>query len=380
MKNHLATHTIRIKEVETHDELMDFIRFPFKLYRKNPWYVPPLISEEIKSLSRDKNPAFEYSDAKYWLAYKDKEIVGRIAGIINHNYNQKSGIRYISFGWLDFVDDEQVLRLLMEQVISWGRQFNPEYIHGPIGFMEFDASGILVEGFDQMPTAYGKYNYPYYPQLMEKVGFTKEVDWVEYNIILPDNLPQKLLTFGEVVAKRQNLHYADTRSKKRILKYADGLFELLNAEYESIFGFTCLTQKQVEDLKKHFLPLLQLRYVAVVLNADDKVVGFGICLPSLSKALQKAGGKLFPFGFLHIQKALYFNDTLDSLLIAIHQDYKHKGVNAMIFSRIWKAVGKNGFTNMESTRQLENNKDVLNLWNKFEYRQNKRARCYIKRV
>jgi hypothetical protein len=378
MKNDQSAHTLHIKEVEGRGELMEFIRFPFKLYRNNRYYVPPLISEEIKSLSKETNPAFEYSDAKYWLVYRGKEVVGRVAGIINHNYNQKTGIRYLSFGWLDFVDDENVFRLLMEQVISWGRQYNPQYIHGPIGFMEFDASGILVEGFDQLPTAYGKYNHPYYPQYLEKMGFAKEVDWLEYKIILPKVLPEKLTSFGELIEKRQNLHYADTGSVKKILKYADGVFELLNAEYEQIFGFTALSQRQVEDLKKHFIPLLRLKYVAVILNSDDKVVGFGICLPSLSKALQKANGRLFPFGFLHIQKALYFNDTLDTLLIAIHKDYKHKGVNAMIFSRIWKGVVGKGFTSMESTRQLEHNKDVLNLWNKFEHSQHKRARCYIK--
>jgi hypothetical protein len=372
------TELLRLKEVESPGDLMEFIRFPFKLYRKNKYYVPPLIAEEIKTLSKDKNPAFGYSDAKYWLAYKGEEVAGRIAGIINHSYNSKSGKRYLSFGWLDFVEDENVLRLLLDAVTEWSRSYNPEYIHGPVGLMEFDPSGILTEGFDQLPTAYGKYNYPYYPQLMEKLGFKKEVDWVEYKITLPKSLPEKLLQFGDIVAKRQNLKYADSSSKKKLLRYADGLFELLNSEYEQIFGFTPLSDGQIEDLKKHFLPLLRLRYVAVVLDADDKVVGFGICLPSLSKALQKANGKLFPFGFLHIQKALYFNDTLDTLLIAIHKDYKQKGVNAMIFSRIWKGVAGNGITSLESTRQLENNKDVLNLWNKFEYRLHKRARCYVK--
>lgn len=370
---------IIIKEVTSLRDLKKFIKFPNKLYKGNNYFVPPLIAGELGTLRKDKNPAFEFCEAKYWMAYNSKnEPVGRIAGIINHNYNKKIKINYARFGWLDFIEDEEVAETLLKTVEKWGQENNMDFIDGPLGLSEFDASGILVKGFDEMPTAYGKYNYPYYSRIIENLGYKKETDWVEYNVKVPVSLPDRYCRMIKITEEKNNIHLVKFSTKKELIKYADGIFELLNKAYENIHGFSKLTPGQLEDLKKQFLPLLRLKFVALVADSNNKIIGFGICLPSLSKAIQKAKGKMFPTGFLHIFKALIKNDTLDSLLIAIDRDYKDKGVTALIFYKIGKAIIKSNITNIETTRELENNYKVQNLWDKFEVRQHKTARCYIK--
>ena len=370
-----------IKEVTTRQDLKEFVKFPNRLYRDNRYYVPKLISAEMNALSAGKNPAFEFCEAKYWLAHNGgNRIVGRIAGIINHRYNEKTATNFVRFGWIDFIEDEDVVNALFATAESWARGKKAEYIHGPLGMSDFDESGVLVEGFSELATAYGKYNFPYYGEMIERYGFRKEVDWVEYNVRVPDALPGKYSQMAEFLADRYGLRCAKISGKRNLLEYADRIFELLNREYDCIHGFYELTPKQTEELKKQFIPLLRLKFVSVILNSVNKVVGFGICLPSLSKALQRAGGRLFPFGFIHIHRALRFNDTLDALLIAIQGDYRDKGLNALIFSDIGDPIIKSGITNIETTRELEHNFTVQNLWNKFEYRQHKRARCYVKKL
>lgn len=370
-----------IKEVTDKRLLKKFIKFPNRLYKGNRFYVPQFIASEFSTLSKAKNPAFEFCDARYWLAYDERStIVGRIAGIINHRYNQKTATNYVRFGWLDFVEDLDVLKALFDTVESWARANGAQYLHGPLGFSEFDASGILVEGFNELPTAYGKYNYPYYQSMVEQLGFEKEVDWVEYNIKVPGFVPEKYSKMADIIEERYQLHRLKFSSKRELLAYTDEIFQLLNREYSGIHGFAELTQGQIDDLKKQFIPLIQLKFVSVVKNAQGEMVGFGICLPSLSKAIQKSKGRMFPFGFIYFLKALKYNDTLDTLLIAIHDDYKSKGVNALIFNDIGKAIVESGITNIETTRELEDNFMVQNLWNKLDYRQHKRARCYIKKL
>ncbi|MFA6334012.1 MAG: N-acetyltransferase [Bacteroidales bacterium] len=281
---------------------------------------------------------------------------------------------------MDFIEDENVLRKLMEIVEFWAVQNNTKNIHGPLGFSDFDASGILVEGFDELPTSCGKYNFPYYSELIEKIGYKKDIDWVEYNIKVPKSVPEKYAKTAMFVKERHKLHSAHLRKKKDLLKYSDEVFQLLNQEYNSLYAFSELTKAQCEDLKKQFIPLLRLKYISIILNSDDKVIGFGICMPSISKALQKSKGSLYPFGILRILIALQKNDTIDTLLIAIHKDYKDKGINAIIFNDIGNSIIKSGITNIESTRELEENINIQNLWNKFEFRQHKKARCYVKKL
>jgi len=369
-----------IKEISTKKDLKKFIKFPDKLYSGNQFYVPAIHEKKLQTLSFDKNPAFEFCRAKYWLVYENGVIVGRIAGIINDKYNEKHNVKYARFGWLDFVDDKKVLTLLFQAVRRWALSQKMEYIHGPLGFSSFDSSGTLIEGFDEMPTSFAHYNFPYYPKLIEELGYKKDIDWVEYNVKVPKTVPEKFLTGAELVKQRYNLHSAILKKKKGILKYTDDLFRLLNTEYKDLYSFTEFSKKQIEALKKQFVSILMPEYVSIILNTTNEVVAFGITIPSLSKAQQKAKGRLFPFGFMQIKRALQKNDTVDLLLIAVRKDYQNKGVNGIIFSEIISAFIKNGITNIETTRNLENNLNINNLWKKFVYRQHKRSRCYIKQL
>lgn len=372
--------SVEIQEVVSKKQLRQFVEFPNRLYRDNPYYVPQLVSADLDSLTPGKNHAFDFCEGKYWLAIRDGKIVGRIAGIINHEYNKQMGKIYIRFGWLDFVDDEEVVNQLIHTMETWAKSKNANFICGPVGFLEFDIAGVLVEGYDQIPTAYGKYNAPYYAGHLERLGYAKEVDWVEYQVKIPDTIPDAVHRVAQVTAERHGLTLLQFDNKKALLAYADKLFALMNRQYACIHGFTQLTPGQVEDLKNQFLPMLNLKFVSIVVDSNDELVGFAICLPSVSKALQKARGHLFPFGFIHILRALRKNDTIDTLLIAVATEYQNKGVTAMMFDRLWQQMHDNGFTTLESTRQLEENLHVRNLWNRFGFQLHKRARSFIKSV
>ncbi len=250
-----------IKEISTKKELKKFVKFPDSLYSGNKFYIPAIHSIELQTLSFDKNPAFEFCRAKYWLAIMDGEIVGRIAGIINEKYNERHDIKYARFGWLDFVEDKNVLKLLLETVENWAVNEKMENIHGPLGFSSFDASGILTEGFDEMPTSFAHYNFPYYPELIEELGYKKDVDWVEYNVRVPKSVPEKFIRGTEIVRKRYNLHSAILKTKKDLLKYSADLFNLLNAEYKDLYSFTEFSTRQIEALKKQFVSILIPEYV-----------------------------------------------------------------------------------------------------------------------
>lgn len=370
-----------IKEVVTRSDLRKFVQFPNKMYKGHKYYVPTLESADMDLLDKDKNHSFEYCEGKYWLAYDESgKIVGRIAGIINHKYNELVGVKYARFGFLDFIDDQDVVDALFDTMESWAKEKGLEQLSGPLGFLEFDAAGILVEGFDEYPTAYGKYNYPYYAKYLEARGYTKEVDWVEYDVTPPEVIPDKYMRLSDVVAQRYNLKVAKLRSKRDYYKYYNGVFDLMNRAYSKIHGYTELTKGQMEDLANQFVPLIPKDFLSFILNEKDEVIAFGICLPSMSKAMQKAGGRLFPFGWYHMLRAIKHNDTMDTLLIAIDDDYKQKGVNAMIFAEIAKAIKKYNIKHIETTRELEHNVNVQNLWNKFDRRLHKRARCYTKPV
>ncbi len=373
--------TVIIKEVTSRQELRRFVQFPNKLYADNRYYVPQIVSMDMDTLTPGKNRAFEVCDGKYWLAYDEKgTIVGRVAGIINHKYNRKVDKKICRFGWIDFIESQEVVHALMEKVREYAAESGMEIIEGPVGFLEFDVAGILVDGFDQLPTAYGKYNAPYYEKMILEEGFAKETDFVEYLITVPDNL-DRYTRFSNLVAERNGLHEGQYKNKNELLrKYADGIFSVMNECYSVLHGFSELSAAQCEDLKNQFFPNLNLDYVSVIVDRNDKVVGFGITLPSLSKALQKAKGHLFPFGFIHVLHALRHNDTIDALLIAISKEYQDKGVNAMIISKIGKGMHRNGIKYVESTRELEDNHNVQNLWGRFEHRLHKRARIYTKDI
>ena len=372
---------VTVKEVTTKKELKAFVHFPNVLYGKNPYYVPQIESMDLDTLTPGKNHAFEVCDAKFWLAYDEKgEIVGRVAGIVNRRYNEKRGKKTCRFGWIDFVDDKEVSKALMNTVELYACERGLDTMNGPMGFLTFDTAGVLVEGFDRLPTAYSKYNAPYYEQHLVDMGYVKDVDYVEYLIKVPEVIPERYARMAELVSIKNSLHQAPFHNRAEVEPYLDGVFRCLNSAYSKLHGFTELSPGQCDDLKKRFVSNIDLDYVSIVLDADDHVVGFGVALPSLSKAMQKAKGSLFPFGWMHMLKALRQNDTIDLLLIAIDEKYQNKGVNAMIFDKFAQGITKNGIKYIESTRELEDNTSVQNLWRYLDHDLTKRARTYIKNL
>ncbi len=371
---------ITIKEIEYPKDLMLFTRFQEKLYKGNKYYIAPLRKAEIKTLDMKLNPASEICESKYWLAYQGKKIVGRLAGIINHQYNQKVNKKLARFGWLDFIEDQEVLNALFKKAEAWAIEKGMHYIHGPLGFTSFDASGILVEGFDEMPTSFAHYNYPYYDQMLKTAGFEKELDWIEFQVKVPESLPPKVPKMAKLIAERYKLKEAEINNKKDFLKYTDDFFDILNQAYKDLFAFSQLRPAQKENIKNDFLSILQPEYCSFILNEQNELVGFGISTPSLAKAMQKSKGSLFPFGYLRVIKALKNNELADLLLIGVRPDYRNKGVIALIFNKIMSTTIKNGIKYVETTRELEDNNRIQQLWSKYEYRQHKRSRCYIKKL
>lgn len=371
----------KIKEVNTRKELKAFVHFPNALYKNNPVYVPQIESMDLDTLTPEKNHAFEVCESKYWLAYDEKgTVVGRVAGIINRKYNEKTGRKICRFGWIDFIDDRNVSKALIDTIERYAKEKGMDTTNGPMGFLEFDPAGVLVEGFDKLPTPYGKYNAPYYEKHLTELGYAKDADYVEYLIKVPEVIPDRYERMAQLVSVKNGLHQAEFHNRAELHPYLDGLFRCLNSAYAALHGFSDLSEGQCEDLKKQFLTIINVDYVSIVLDADEQVVGFGVALPSLAKAMQKAKGTLFPLGWLHMLKALKHNDTIDLLLIAIDEKYKNKGVNAMIFHKFAQGITKNGIKFIESTRELEDNTSVQNLWRYLEHDLTKRARTYIKQI
>ncbi len=371
---------IQVREIKTKKELWKFIRFPQRLYSGNDYYTPPILSSELKTLSSDKNPAFEFCDCKLWLAYKEGKIVGRIAGIINNNYNEQHKIRNARFGWLDFIEDEDILNSLLIAAENWARENNMEYIHGPLGFTSFDASGILIEGFKEIPASFAHYNYQYYSELIEKNGYIKDIDWIEFKIKVPQKVPDKIRRGARIIKQKYNLHAVKEKTTRGLKRYVKDLFNIINITYKDFYGFSELTAKQSKLLEKDFLSLLNPEFVSLVVDQHDKLIAFGISLPSLSKAVKKSKGRLFPFGYFRIYRALHKNDKVDLLLIAIDPNYQNKGINAIIFDDLMQVFIDKKIVDVETTRELEDNIKVQQLWKDYESMQHKRVRCYIKKL
>jgi GNAT superfamily N-acetyltransferase len=372
--------TIEIKEVKNRRDLRKFILFPKRLYRKNPFWIPPLETDEWNTLDAKKNAAFEYSEARYWLAYKDGKIVGRIAAILSEGHRGHWNQSYMRFGWIEFINDADVASALMGAVENWARLKGCTAVHGPMGFSDMDHAGMLVEGFNELPTMINIYNYDYYPKQLEKLGYVKDTDWVEYELVVPKELDPKILKLSEILLKRNNLHMLNARSKKDILPYAHRIFDLLNEAYSNLYGFVPLNDKQIEDYTKQYFGFIKPEFVPVVLNDKDEVVAFGITMPSLSRALQKAGGKLFPFGIIHLLRALRKNDRADLYLVAVKPELQGLGLNSLMINQVFNAFRGAGIEKAESNPELETNSQVQAQWKHFEHRQHKRRRVYIKHL
>lgn len=369
-----------IKEVNTQRELRRFVSFQYSLYNGNKYWVPPLRSDEMKSLRKDKNPAFDFCDAKYWLAISNGKVVGRIAGIINKKYNERWRARTARFGWFDFIDDKEVSSSLLNAVEKWARENGMTSIHGPLGFTDMDAEGVLVEGFDEVSTLGALYNYPYYSEHIDNVGYTKDADWVEYQVTVPVKINETVERIAEVALKRNNLRILKVNKAKEMLPYAKEIFYILNEAYKNLYGFVELSDKQIDMYVKQYFGYIIPEYVPIVLDCKDKVVAFGITMPSLSRALQKNKGRLLPFGFIPLLNAMKNNKYADLYLTAVRPDLQNKGVNAILISEVTKVFVKNGIEKVETNRELEGNSKVQAQWKFFDRRQHKRRRCYKKEL
>ncbi len=371
--------SIQLKEVQSKKDLKKFIAFPDKLYEGNPYRVPPLHTFEISTLDKTKNPAFDFCEAKYWLAYRDGKIVGRIAGIINHKSNEIWKEKNIRFGWIDFIEDQSVAEALLNKVIEWGKEKGLTGIHGPLGFTDLDLEGMLVEGFEELSTQAEIYNYPYYPKFMEALGFHKDTDWIQMELDLHiKEVPEKIKRISKIVQQKYGLQYKKFKSSKQIRPYAQQVFELINISYKDLYGYVPLTQKQIDYYIKMYFDMVNPKYVGMVVDKNDKLIGFGLGFLSLSKAMQKAKGKLFPFGWFYLLKAMYFNDTIDLLLHAVHPDFQGKGVPAIFYEKMTQACIDNGVTKAITSHILEDNKPSLQMFKNFKHRQHMRRRIYAK--
>ncbi|MDR3266202.1 MAG: hypothetical protein LBT24_01345 [Tannerella sp.] len=374
--------SIEIKEVKTNKELRQFVKFNIDLYKDSPYHVPGLIDEEMMTLSREKNPAFETSEAIYFLAFKENKIVGRIIGMIVHKSNEIWNQKHARFGFVDFIDDKEVSAALFDAVSKWAKAKGMEYLHGPLGFTDLDHEGMLIYGFDQMGTMATIYNYPYYPQHLENLGFTKDQDWKEFKIYIPKEIPERHLKIGEIVKQKYGLKILKFKKRKDIWPYARRIFEALNEAYKPLFGFTPLTDKQIEYYVKMYIPMLRLNLISIIIReSDDTVAGFGISLPSLSEAMRKAKGSFFPTGFIYLLKALYSKpEIIDLYLMGVLPEYRNKGVNVLIINDLIPILNKFGCKYAESNPELETNNAVQSQWDYFRTEHHKTRRAFIKQI
>jgi hypothetical protein len=375
--------SIQIKRVETKKDLKRFIEFHYDLYKGNPYDVPNLYSDEVNTLSKNKNAAFDFCEAEYYLALKEGKIVGRVAAIINHKANEKWKKKDVRFGWIDFIDDIEVSRALFKAVEEYGRKKGMDDIVGPLGFTDMDPEGMLTWGFDKLGTMATIYNYEYYPQHMEKLGgWEKDNDYVEYYLVVPEKSPEKYTKIAEMVEKRYNLHVRKL-TKKDIFQggYGKKLFDLINLTYSDLYGFSELTDRQIDQYVKMYFPLADLDLVTVIEdgNKDNQLAGLGITIPSLSHALQKCRrGRLFPFGWWHLLRAIKFHKTdgVDLLLMGFLPEYRSKGANALLFADLIPRYVNYRFKWGETQVEMESNEGVQSQWGPLDPINHKKRRCY----
>jgi GNAT superfamily N-acetyltransferase len=356
---------IAIKEAKTKNELVDFIKFPFQLYKGNKYWVPPIISDELETFDKTKNPAFESAEAYFYLAYHKNEIVGRIAAIINWdevNHQEKKKVR---FGWFDTIDDVSVTEALLEKVYQLGLKNKLAYVEGPMGFSNLDKVGVLTEGFDEIGTMITWYNHPYYASHFEKLGFVTEKEYLENKFPFVNVKLEFFDKAQELIKKRYQLKPINFKTTKEVLPFVDKMFDLFNASYASLSSFVAISDIQKEYFKKKYISFINPEYIKYVEDKDGNLVAFAIVMPSFSKALQKANGKLFPFGFLHLLNARKNSKDVVFYLIGVHPDYQNKGVTAILFKEYHKTFSEKGIENCIRTPELADNTAIHLLWKNF---------------
>lgn len=374
---------ILIKAVTSRKDLKIFARFANNLYKGNHFYVPSMPWDDLNTFDKEKNGAFEFCEAGFYLAYRGSEVVGRVTAIVNSKANEAWKVRQVRFGWFDFIDDIEVSRALLDKVIEFGRERGMTQIVGPLGFTDFDPEGMLVEGFDRLSTMALIYNHPYYPEHMKKLGYVKETGWVEYRITIPEELPERHIKLAHLVMERNGLKIRKlTRRQVKKEKYGRKLFELINETYCVLYGYSLLSEKQIDLYVDVYLGLVDLRMVTFIEDSEGNLIAAGVTMPSLSEALQKCRGELLPFGWWHLLKSMYLKkpDTLDLLLVGVKPEWQNKGVNSLLFLDLFKTVKDMGFKYAETNANLETNAKVQAMWAPFEKELHKRRWVFAKEI
>ena len=376
---------ITLKEMITPRELKQFVKFPFSLYKNEPNWVPPIVADELDSMDPAKNPVFKNAEARYFLAFAKakngkEEVVGRICAIINDIEIKEQGKPKMRFGWFDTIDDIEVTKALLAKVTEIGKENNLEFIEGPVGFSNMEKAGLLVEGYEYMNTMITWYNFPYYKDHFEQLGFEKAAEWVEFKIQIdpPETQNPKIKKFADIIAKRYDLSPLEFKTSADVKPYVNEMFGLLNKTYDKLSTFVPIQQYQIDHYKEKYIKYIHPDFIKCVQDKDGKLVAFAITMPSFNEALKKANGSLFPFGFYHLLKAKKRNDTAAFYLIGIDPEYQNKGVTAVIFQKMQELFNKRGITQVETNPELEENKAIQQLWKNYEHVLHKRRRTYRK--
>jgi len=371
--------SVEIRKVRTRAELKKFVAFPETIYADERNWVPSFLFDDMNTLNPKKNPAFEFCEAQYWTAWKEGRMVGRIAGIINHRFVEKWGKKLARFGWIDFIDDFDVASALVKTVEDWARSKGMEGLHGPWGFTDLDREGMLVEGFGEQATFATIYNYSYYPVFMERLGYAKEVDWLEFRVTTPDFIPEKVLRVNELLSKRAGVRIYEWRSRRELItKFGAQVFELIDEAYAGLYGTTPLSPRQVRAYINQYLNFVDPRFTKIMVDAQERLAGFAITNPSLSNALYKSRGRLFPFGWARLLFALRNPTSIDMMLVAVRKEYLARGAVALLMTALNKSAIENGIKESETNPELETNLAVQGMWKDYPKRQHKRRRIYYK--
>lgn len=372
--------SITIRQVISKGDIKKFVQFPFDLYKDNAYWVPPIKNDEIKSITPTENPAFNYNKAAFWMVEKDHKVVGRIGAIISPASNEKNNELLCRFTRIEFIDDTEVSKALIDTAIAYAKENGMTGIHGPLGFTNLDHQGMLIEGFEKLPSIASEYHMPYYQKHIEALGFEKEMDWVEFRIKIFKEIPEKAVKLNELIKKRYDLNVIHFETSKELKPYGYKAFHLLNNAFSDLFSFVKMPDDLLEFYINKYIEVLNPKFVKVIEDKDNNVIGFIISLPSLSEAMQKAKGSLMPFGWTYIMKALKHPKVVDLMLTAIHPDWQAQGVSAILITELQKVMIAHGVEYVETTGMIETNDKAINHWKNYEHEQHKRKRCYIKTI
>ncbi len=372
---------LSIVEVLTRKQLKSWVDFPNKMYKKNPSFVPFMFNDEMDTFNKEKNPAYEFCETRLFLAYKDNKIVGRIGGLINHAANKKWNTNYIRFTRFDFIDDYEVSSALFNKVVEWGKERGFTGIIGPIGFTDMDHEGMLIEGFEEFNMSITFYNHPYYIDHMKKLGLEKEVDWVEYLLTVPDKVDEKYLKITKYLKERNGYELVAYNDRKVLAADAFEAFKVIDASFSVLYGSVPLTDKVIEKALADYIPIVNLKYICSVKNKEGEIIGFGVLVPSIAKALKKSNGRLLPFGLFRMLKALKGkNEVLEMYFVAVKPGYQSKGIPAILMAHLFGVLIENGVKYCETGPELELNEAVQSMWKGLNVRNHKRRRCYKKQI